>query len=508
MVGRGPRGGCGYAAGRRRLGASLLSLLLTGALLATAECGDAQGCCEARTAKIVVVEDGDQLRKLREMCQLGTPGDAAGPGFYDGVAKDCLLAAGVSGDFTAAELQIIEECMRGGLKYIETDGQVTREYDVVEEYSREESSLSEQVQQRRRMLRKKGGGKGRKKSRAYRKKAEEESLAEVVSSPGRKAQHVPPVLWNLDRLDQRDLPLDGEFHYGFDNFAGAGRNVSVFVLDSGIRTSHDEFQGWGGRPSRAVHGWDFIDEEMDGEDCNGHGTHVASTAVGRMVGIAKHAEVVGVRVLDCHGEGRLSTVVAGLDWVASSGRKPAVVLLSLFVTLSEQTRAMEDAVEALIEDHGYTVVVASGNKKVDSCFIAPANVKETITVGGHNIRNKYENTSKGDVEGTYYYSNTGRCIDIFAPAVDIFGACGGSARCRDVTDSAYTWLSGTSMAAPHVAGVAAIYLGEYPDATPAEVKRAILSAATPDKIHDESVKPGTPNLLLYSNVFENSWPQP
>eukprot|EP00803_Ostreobium_quekettii_P009833 evm.model.scf_1839.3 EVM.evm.TU.scf_1839.3 scf_1839:10638-19103(+) len=514
--------GCGSG---RVLGVwwALQALLLAAVLLAPAECGDAEEG-GARAPMIVVVKDGDSLRKLREMCQLGTPGDKAGPGFFAGVTKHCILTAGpcrhvftssikgVSGDFTPAELQIIEECMRGGIKYIEADGEVNKKEDLVfGTYDRPEPTPEDLVQMRRQILQDGAMREGRNvlafgdPKDFLGQEVDEASLSETVNSWGTKVQHVHTALWNLDRVDQRELPLDGEYRYGADNVVGTGKGVSVFLLDSGIRSSHEEFRNWGEGGARAYYGWDFVDDDDESEDCDGHGTHVASTAVGRMVGIAKQADVVAVRVLDCQGTGNISTTIAGLDWVAQHGRRPGVVGLSLGVTIGKWSRTLEDTVRALINDHGFSVVVASGNSAVDSCYVAPANVAETITVAGHNLENKFEHTSQGDVEGIYRWSNTGPCIDLFAPAVDIFGACGGKGRCREVTDDAYTWASGTSMAVPHVAGVAAVYLGEHPDASPAEVKDAIIAHTTREKIGSDLMKPNTPNRLLYSRVFEQTW---
>eukprot|EP01026_Neomeris_dumetosa_P069802 TRINITY_DN6918_c2_g1_i7.p1 TRINITY_DN6918_c2_g1~~TRINITY_DN6918_c2_g1_i7.p1 ORF type:complete len:540 (+),score=83.13 TRINITY_DN6918_c2_g1_i7:75-1694(+) len=250
---------------------------------------------------------------------------------------------------------------------------------------------------------------------------------EYVSPKGTKRQEVVPGLWNLDRIDQDYLPLDGGYKFGAENYVGTGRGVTVYVLDSGIRQSHIEFMNMAMTRSRARIGADFVDWDDQGYDCDGHGTHVASTAVGRAVGIAKEAEVVGVRVLDCFGQGSVSNVLKAIDWVAQDRRGPAVVALSLGVEAGTWSLALEQEIHTLIEEHNITVTVASGNMGTDSCSISPANVNSTITVGASNLESKFSEIEykEGSYESIYQYSNTGACVDLFAPGVDIYGACGG-----------------------------------------------------------------------------------
>ena len=249
--------------------------------------------------------------------------------------------------------------------------------------------------------------------------------------------------------------------------------------------------------------YDFVDDDPNSEDCDGHGTHVASTVIGRSVGIAKQAHVIAVRVLDCEGSGNISTTVAGLDWVTDNYKKPAVVALSLGVSIGRWSQSLEDSVRNLINVHAIPVIVASGNSAVDSCQIAPANVPETITVAASDLRSKFSETQDADVESVYRWSNTGRCVDLFAPGVDIYAACGGASRCHEVNDETYTWASGTSMAVPHVAGVAAVYLGDFPEMTPAALKAELVNTSTKDKILSGFSKPKTPNRLLYSLGMES-----
>ncbi|KAG2433303.1 hypothetical protein HXX76_008369 [Chlamydomonas incerta] len=345
---------------------------------------------------------------------------------------------------------------------------------------------------------------------------------------------VDVALWHLDRIDQRAPPLDGLYGFG----PGTGAGVTIYALDSGVYAEHDEFQRWGGGGDaagrRASYGHDFVDGDADATDCDGHGTHVASTALGRSVGVARGAELVAVRVLDCSGSGSIADTVAGLDWLAQHVKRPAVAMLSLGVPAGDWSRVLGEAVAALVGQHGVPVVAASGNAAVDSCGITPANLPEVITVAASNLDGKFNASARrpppppppgaaarlqlqqqprADAgparEPMYSWSNTGKCVDLFAPGVEIFGACGGKERCPAVTPSAYTWASGTSMAVPSVAGAAALYLEllahcllprtrmqAHPDASPREVADALVRGATPGALHDPRMRPGTPNRLL------------
>lgn len=383
----------------------------------------------------------------------------------------------IVGEFTQIELSLINHCIPDGILYIESD------LSVYKTEGPQRTLMQDRPLPQRSNL-------------------TNEEIS--IDAPGVKKQDVHLALWNLDRIDQRDLPLDKSYHYGTNTSVGTGSGVNIYILDSGIHPSHREFQNWNNaNKSRASYGFDFVDDVEIAEDCDGHGTHVASTAIGRSVGIAKQANVIGVRVLDCEGSGNISTTVAGLDWVTANYEKPAVVALSLGVSIGRWSQTLEDSVRTLIETHGVPVVVASGNSGVDSCYVAPANVPQTITVAASDLDTKFSETKLEDAESVYRWSNTGRCVDLFAPGVDIYGACGGIGRCDEVTDESYTWASGTSMAVPHVAGVVALYLGEFPRATPARVKKEIVSKATKGKIFSDLMKEGTPNRMLYSNLLES-----
>ncbi|MDI3417579.1 S8 family peptidase [Streptomyces luteolus] len=278
----------------------------------------------------------------------------------------------------------------------------------------------------------------------------------------------PNATWGIDRIDQRDLPLSGTYTYNT-----TASNVHVYVIDTGLRTSHNEFGG------RASIGTDTVGDGQNGNDCNGHGTHVGGTAAGSTYGVAKGAAVVGVRVLDCEGSGTTSGVIAGVDWVTSNAAKPAVANMSLGGGAST---SLDNAVKNSIAS-GVSYSLAAGNGNIfgfpeDACNVSPARVAEGVTVGA---------TDSSDQRASF--SNYGTCLDLFAPGVDVTSAWKDS-------NSATKTISGTSMAAPHVAGAAALYLADNPSASPAQVRDAIVNNATNGKVQDP--KSGSPNKLLHS----------
>jgi subtilisin family serine protease len=282
----------------------------------------------------------------------------------------------------------------------------------------------------------------------------------------------PSSPWNLDRIDQRDS-RNGTYTY---NTSGAG--VNVYVVDTGIRRTNREFQG------RA---FAFFDAANDGQmDCHGHGTHVAGTVGGATYGVAKNARLYSVRVMGCKG-GTVADMIRGIDWVAAYHSKPAVANISMAAMDSTGKAtadpALDQAVRRLIQA-GVTTVVAAANDGRDANLASPARVAEAITVGSVNI---------SDVRAVD--SNYGAVVDLFAPGVSIT-----SAGHRSDTDS-YE-MSGTSMAAPHVAGVAALYLESNRNATPATVAGVIINAATSNRLY--SLGDGSPNRLLYSLVISGN----
>ena len=299
-------------------------------------------------------------------------------------------------------------------------------------------------------------------------------------------------VWGLDRVDETDRPLDSAFSY--PDSAGAG--VHVYIIDTGINPDHQEFTG------RVGNGRNFVSDgplglggllpidilgilgggEVDADawqDCNGHGTHVAGTAAGTQYGLAKNATVHAVRVLNCGGSGAASGVIAGMEWVAENAQYPAVVNMSLGGGASS---AQDDAVQGLY-DAGILPVVAAGNDNADACDSSPGRAPNAFNVAS---------TASNDTESSF--SNHGICVDIYAPGSDIV-----SADYSNNTGS--TSLSGTSMASPHVAGAAALLLGDTPELAPGDVASALLSNATVGKVSPSPAGAGTPNLLL------NAFPQ-
>ncbi|HEX8392475.1 MAG TPA: S8 family peptidase [Longimicrobium sp.] len=270
--------------------------------------------------------------------------------------------------------------------------------------------------------------------------------------------------WGLDRIDQRALPLGGSYIY-----TPTGAGVRAYIIDTGINFGHTNFGG------RATSGYDAVDGGS-ADDCNGHGTHVAGTIGSTTYGVAKSVNLVAVRVLDCQGSGTNAGVIAGMDWVANNHVKPAVANMSLGGGASTAT---DDAVNRM-HNAGVTVVVAAGNENQNACNVSPARAANAITVGS---------TTNTDARSSF--SNYGTCVDVFAPGSNILSTWIGST-------TATNTISGTSMASPHVAGVAALYLEGNPSASPATVASAIVSTSTSGKV--TSAGTGSPNKLLFSGL--------
>jgi subtilisin family serine protease len=266
--------------------------------------------------------------------------------------------------------------------------------------------------------------------------------------------------WGIDRIDQRNRPLSTTYTY-----STTASNVTAYIIDTGIKYTHNEFGG------RARFGYDAVG--TGGVDCNGHGTHVAGTVGGATYGVAKQVKLVGVRVLNCSGSGTNAGVIAGVNWVTQNAAKPAVANMSLGGGVST---ALDNAVAASISS-GVTYALAAGNSTANACNSSPSRVASAITVGA---------TTSTDAKASY--SNYGTCLDIFAPGSSITSSWYSS-------NTATNSISGTSMASPHVAGAAALVLATNTAFTPAQVRDRLVANATPNVVTSPGT--GSPNRLLF-----------
>ncbi len=286
---------------------------------------------------------------------------------------------------------------------------------------------------------------------------------------------VAAASWGLDRIDQRSNALDG-----FYNFSGTASNVRAYIIDTGILTSHEQFTG------RTLAGFSAFGDNNP-IDCNGHGTHVAGTVGGSTTGVARGVQLVPVRVLDCAGSGTWSGVIAGIDWVTQQKTNNKSIPMVANMSLGGgYIQSVNDAVTRAISA-GVVFAIAAGNENQDACNVSPASTPNALTVAA---------SESGDNRAGY--SNWGKCVDIFAPGTGITSSWIGS-------NNAYAGLSGTSMATPHVTGVAALILGSYPTYTADQVRSSMIAAATPNVITDLA---GSPNLLLSTLFTATQTPPP
>lgn len=292
---------------------------------------------------------------------------------------------------------------------------------------------------------------------------EQDSVVQLIVPTSLTSQNPTPS-WGLDRIDQKSLPLNSIYNYNND-----GTGVSAYVIDTGIRITHTEFGG------RARYGFDAVNDGYNGNDCHGHGTHVAGTIGGINYGVAKNVQLIAVRVLNCSGSGTTSGVIAGIDWVTTNAARPAVANMSLGGSIS---LALDTAVTNSINS-GVSYAIAAGNSSQNACNFSPARVAGAITVGA---------TDKTDTRPSW--SNYGKCLDLFAPGVSITSAWIGS-------DTATNTISGTSMATPHTAGVAALKLQGSPTATPAEVATELVTKSTASIV--KNAGKNSPNQLLFTD---------
>jgi subtilisin family serine protease len=294
----------------------------------------------------------------------------------------------------------------------------------------------------------------------------------TVGEPAALDLQTSPPGWGLDRIDQRDLPLNQTYAYN-----QTGRGVTAYILDSGINSTHADFG------SRVRNGFNFS-TTLSASDCNGHGTHVAGIVGGSVYGVAKEVSLVSLRVLDCQNRGFVSDMVTAINWAITDHQtgQPAVMNISIYTDLPSSS--LDAAINAAIAD-GITVCVLAGNgtanngTPADACTISPARVSNAITVSATDI-----------LDGKARFANFGTCVDLFAPGVQIESAWYSS-------DTATAIDSGTSMATPHVSGAAALYLQNHPNAAPATVASALIAAASLDKVQNAGLS--SANRLLFTS---------
>jgi Subtilase family/Fibronectin type III domain len=284
----------------------------------------------------------------------------------------------------------------------------------------------------------------------------------------------PVPSWGLDRIDQQTNVLDNSFSYPADG----GKGVRVYVVDTGVMASNPEFDG------RILTGFDALGQNLQGQDCHGHGTHVAGTVAGTKYGVAKAATIVPVRVLGCDGRGYTSVILTALDWILANN--PAGTPAVMSMSIGGGSQPLFNAGIKKLYDGGILPIVAAGNSNDDACKYSPSGTPDALTVGASD-----------PTDTRAYFSNYGDCVDIFAPGTNII-----SAKASD--PAATATMSGTSMATPHVSGVAALYLAQHPTARPAEVAKALKDNGILNALNNAQSQFG--NILLNDNFVRGAAP--
>jgi subtilisin family serine protease len=285
------------------------------------------------------------------------------------------------------------------------------------------------------------------------------------------------AIWNLDRISVSQPILDGNYYY----LDTAGAGVTAYIIDTGVLTTHSEFEG------RASFGANFAGGTND--DCNGHGTHVAGTVAGKTYGVAKKTTIIGVKVLGCSGSGTFAGVISGIEWATNDHTQKKTAAVANMSLGGSYSLALNNAVKASVAA-GVTYAVAAGNNNGDACQISPASTAEAICVGATTL----EGEQGSQVDARASFSNWGTCVTLFAPGQLIDSAWIGS-------NTDHRIISGTSMASPHVAGVSALFLAKNPTASPAAVKDYLTKTAEQNLIDLKCTVAGcskSPNLFLYS----------
>ncbi|GBF97760.1 peptidase S8 [Raphidocelis subcapitata] len=379
------------------------------------------------------------------------------------LSKYDTLLNGFSVRMTVKELQALQAALKDSIDYVVGD----KPFGMGDELAPPPSGAGGGV----------GGGAGAAAAQHARRE-----LPEQMGAP-----------WGLDSIDQTGLPLDGM--YGYDS---TGTGVHVYVLDTGIRSTHREFKYAEGGGTRVAAGFDAVNNGGSTEDCHGHGTHVAALVGGLTYGVAKNVTLHPVKVLDCNGRAMVSSLIKGLEWVAANHVPPAIAHMSVEGAYSS---VVNRAVEQLIANHNLHVVVSAGNSALDACRVSPGSTSSAITVAAID-----SNLAR------WAFANWGACVDVFAPGVSILSAVPDS-------DSSTGIKTGTSMAAPFVTGVVALYVERHPGASTAEVMQRLYASALRGAVRDDPLGYGTlfpaavsdlpdlsatPNRLLQSHIAERA----